>query len=265
MIRMKWSNNKLLFPEYRNHGVIYLCWRMIRYCMYFQLLFYSVMGNYFFLGSMDHLLSRPNICGATNKDSIKITRCIAFWDMAYFNVGSWGLSIYLLALSYFVVVEDAGWSFTNWPENMLESFLFAAPAAFLALAAFYVPIILNPFILGWPFNPPLCARKPEAKKKLKTGEERQVDLTTFMQQTDSRLNKEIGRVGNKPDVELGSLATKDFGRSNMTVASPITSYREENGMPRKRVERIKRPAPLSHADKQRSAREEKGNFTLAMI
>jgi len=272
MIKMKWSNNNLLFPEYRNNGVIYMCWRLIRYCMAFQICFYSVMGNYFFLGSMDHMMSRPNICSATNKDSIKITRRVAFWDMLKFNIGSWGIAAYLLGICYFIFHRELGlkidewpgldrWPEDKWPEQIISTFLFVGPAAFLALSAFYVPIILNPYILGWPFNPPLFGKKSKSKKA-KTENTHSVDLNTFMQQTDTRLNQEIGRVEMKPDVELGSLATKDFGRSNMTIAAPMTTYREVNARPRNRANR---PQPLSHADKQRSAREEKDNFTLAMI
>mmetsp|Transcript_32034 Transcript_32034/g.34421 ORF Transcript_32034/g.34421 Transcript_32034/m.34421 type:complete len:988 (+) Transcript_32034:130-3093(+) len=269
MIKMKFSNNNLLFPEYRDNGVIYLCWRLIRYCMYFQILFYSVMGNYFFLGSMDHLMSRPNICGATNKDSIKITRCIAFADMVRFNLGSWAVASYLLVLAYLIILKDADWKFDQWPNDMLGAFLFAGPAAFLALSAFYVPVILNPFILGWPFNPPLCGKKRE-KKRNKEGKQ-VVDIGTFMAQTDSKLNKEIGRAENKPDVELGSLATHDFGKSNMTTAgnmttvTPFTNHHKTS--PRKRQERTNQ---FTHAEKQRSTRETMGNgasqrFTLAMI
>eukprot|EP00535_Pseudo-nitzschia_heimii_P002540 CAMPEP_0197177242 /NCGR_PEP_ID=MMETSP1423-20130617/2920_1 /TAXON_ID=476441 /ORGANISM="Pseudo-nitzschia heimii, Strain UNC1101" /LENGTH=971 /DNA_ID=CAMNT_0042626765 /DNA_START=206 /DNA_END=3121 /DNA_ORIENTATION=- len=270
MVKMKWANNNLLFPEYRNSGVIYLCWRLIRYCMMFQMSFYTVMGNYFFLGSMDHLMSRPNICSATNKDSIKITRWIAFKDMVRFNIGSWGIAIYLLGLCYLVVLKDANWQFDKFPdsETWLYTVLFAGPAAFLALAAFYVPILLNPFILGWPFNPPLFGRKSKSKWKAdKENRHKSVDLNTFMEQsnTDTRLNKEIGRVGNKPDVELGSLATNDFHRSNMTTISPPMNHHNEVARPRKRADKVKRPQALSHADKQRSAREENGNFTLAMI
>jgi hypothetical protein len=50
MVRMHMTNRKLLFPEYRDRSAFYLVYKMIRYCMFFQLLFYSVMGNYFFLG-----------------------------------------------------------------------------------------------------------------------------------------------------------------------------------------------------------------------
>ena len=265
MIKMKLSNNKLLFPEYRNQGVIYLCWRLIRYCMYFQVLFYSVMGNYFFLGSMDHLLARPNICSATNKDSIKITRWIAFWDMVRFNIGSWGIALYMLGLSYLVFLHDADWKFDQWPEELLGTILFAGPAAFLALSAFFVPIMLNPFILGWPFNPPLFGKKSVYKEKAQKEGAMNVDLNTFMEQADSRLNKEIGRAENKPDVELGSLATNDFHRSNMTTASPLTNFHAEHARQRKRADRSMRPKKLTHADKQRSAREERNTFTLAMI
>ena len=265
MIKMKWSNNNLLFPEYRKQGVLYLCWRLVRYCMYFQVLFYSVMGNYFFLGSMDHLLARPNICSATNKDSIKITRWIAFWDMFRFNLGSFGIAIYLLVLSYLIFLSDANWQFDAWPEDILYTSLFAGPAAFLALAAFYVPIILNPFILGWPFNPPLFGKQSVAKKEEKELV-RNVDLKSFMEHTDSRLNKEIGRAENKPDVELGSLATKDFGRSNMTIAPAMSVAPNMKFTPEAKPQRrAKRPKAITHADKQRSAREDGDNFMLAMI
>ena len=265
MIKMKFANNNLLFPEYRNHSVFYLCWRLIRYCLYFQASFYTVMGNYFFLGSMDHLLSRPNICGATNKDSIKITRCIAFSDMVRFNSGSWGIAIYILILCYLVVLSDADWDFTKYPEDWMLTVIFAGPAALMALAAFYVPIVLNPFILGWPFNPPLCGKTRQADKKKKKDGKDVVDLGTFMAQTDNKLNKEIGRAENKPDVELGSLATNDFGRDNMTTATPHTTYRKKQEQARKRQGN----PPLSYADKQRSVRDATGNsnqtFRLAMI
>jgi len=229
------------------------------------------MGNYFFLGSMDHLMSRPNICGATNKDSIKITRCIAFADMVRFNLGSWAVASYLLVLAYLIVLKDADWKFDQWPNNMLGTFLFAGPAAFLALSAFYVPVILNPFILGWPFNPPLCGKKRQAVKKKNKEGKQIVDIGTFMAQTDSKLNKEIGRAENKPDVELGSLATHDFGKSNMTTAGNMTTAtpfsNHNKTSPRKRQERSNQ---FTHAEKQRSTREAMGNgasqrFTLAMI
>merc|ERR1711957_315385 len=96
-------------------------------------------------------------------------------------------------------------------------------------------------------NPPLCGKKRQAEKKKNNGGKQVVDLGTFMAQTDSKLNKEIGRAGNKPDVELGSLATNDFGRSNMTTATPFTNYHKT--APRKRPEGA-RPNQLTHAEKQ---------------
>jgi hypothetical protein len=106
------------------------------------------------------------------------------------------------------------------PDDLVYSLLFAGPAALMAVFALVVPLILNPYVLGWPFNPPLCRRRvvksgkkgSAAKTQGRKGSARVVDLRTFMT-TDAaqELGKEIGRVQNRPDVELGSLATHEFG------------------------------------------------------
>jgi len=242
MVRMHWSNKSLLFPEYRRRSAVYLIYKMIRYCMYFQILFYSVMGNYFYLGSMDHLMSRSGIVSATNKDSIHIGRCTALYDVIRFNAGSWWVAIYILLLSYASWMKTCDWDYTAIPdpsnEDHLNAILFAGPAAFMALMAFIVPIILNPFVLGWPFNPPLCGRKVEKKREklparthkslTSTPGGKVVDLHTFITSTDAatKLEKEAGRVYNRPDVELGSLATNEFGSGKgypISVAHPEQS------------------------------------------
>jgi hypothetical protein len=267
---MRLANKNLLFPEYRNRGILYLVYKMVRYSMLFQLLFYSVMGNYFFLGSMDHLLSKPGIVSATNKDSIKITRCVALYDVICFNSGSYLLSFYMLCLAYATVLKDTDWDYESMPPDLLYSLLFAGPAAFMSVMAFIVPLLLNPFVvsadkviwdscpamailmirssvwlilvfvsthlllqLGWPFNPPLCSRKKEPQdddasvirlhKRTPSGG-KVVDLKTFMGATvdpAKELMMESGRVEGRPDVELGSLATNDFGsKYPISVASP---------------------------------------------
>jgi hypothetical protein len=91
--------------------------------------------------------------------------------------------------------------------------MFAGPAFFLAVMAFIVPILLNPFILGWPFHRrPKTPKQPVPKKKKKVVRKdalgRVVDIRTFMD-TAEELDQEMERVQGKPDVELGSLATKD--------------------------------------------------------
>jgi hypothetical protein len=307
MVKMKICNNSMLFPEYRNRGVFYLLWRMVRYCMFFQLLFYSVMGNYFFLGSMDHLMSKPGIVSATNKDSIKITRCTAICDVIRFNIGSWMIALYMLGLSYTCLLKDAGWDnralaeglFYTRPlsRELLSSLLFAAPAALMAVFALIIPLILNPFVLGFPFNPPLpCCRpfvkSPATKKKEEAAiaaalntktptSGKVVDLKTFMAGggsggVDAKLDREIERVNNKPDVELGSLATNDVGGRNvMSVANP-KDYRDSSrptdsgrgGDPR----RQSRPNPSSNpqfatssAQQRPAARNRDASFKLAMI
>mmetsp|Transcript_108151 Transcript_108151/g.161785 ORF Transcript_108151/g.161785 Transcript_108151/m.161785 type:complete len:975 (+) Transcript_108151:129-3053(+) len=222
MVRMRWCNKMILFPEYRNRGACYLIYMKVRYCMFFQLLFYTVMGNYFFLGSMDHLLSKPGVVSATNKDSINISRCTALYDVIKFNSGSWLIALYLLCLAYATVLENEDWDYTSFPEDYLYSFLFAGPPAFIAVCTFIVPLILNPFVLGWPFNPPLCAKKKkqpdrslprsQSHRRTQPNSGKVVGLDTFMTVDAAReLNKEMGRVHKKPDVELGSLATHEFG------------------------------------------------------
>ena len=222
MLRMHYINNKLLFGEYRKKyfGAGYIVYVMLRYCLLFQFLFYNVATfTFFFLGSMDHLLARPGIVGATNKDSINISRCRAFYDMAKFNLGSWGIALTLLGLAYLTILQDHDWDFTKYPierADITKHAMFAGPAAFLAVLAFVVPIILNPWILGWPF---LRAPPPPPKpvplpmptrnhRKDALGRE-VVDIPTYLSAT-KQLNSEMVRTKQKPDVELGSLATKDF-------------------------------------------------------
>jgi hypothetical protein len=121
-------------------------------------------------------------------------------------------------------LENNDWDFTKMPEDWVYIAVFVAPAALLAVSAFIFLLILNPYILGWPFNPPLCrkrADKKEVQKSQRTvlgGQVVNVGLDTFM---DKRLDREVNRVANKTDVELGSLATKDFGDTGvMTTADP---------------------------------------------
>ena len=245
----------MLFPEYRNRGACYLVFMKVRYSMLFQLLFYTVMGNYFFLGSMDHLLAKPGIVSATNKDSINISRCTALYDVIKFNSGSWMIALYMLGLSYATVLEHEEWDYTSFPEDYLYSFLFAGPPAFIAVMTFIVPLILNPYVLGWPFNPPLCRKKKDEKdrtlprsqshRRTQSSNGRVVGLDTFMSVDAAReLNKEMGRVSKKPDVELGSLATHEFGGSKYPLSSAgQTILGDANGMTTARNIQMKHGLP----------------------
>lgn len=216
LLRMHYINNKLLFPEYRKRffGACYLIFVELRYCLLFQFLFYSVATfTFYFLGSMDHLLSRPNICSATNKDSITVSRCVAFWEMLKFNSGSFLIAFFIAALAYLTILQDEDWDYTAIPTNYVEHALFAGPALVLALMTVIVPIILNPYILGWPFL--WKKKKPKATKKTKRVAKKDplgrevVDMETFMKNAEE-LQTEIERVEGRPDVELGSLSTKDL-------------------------------------------------------
>jgi hypothetical protein len=275
---MRIANKNLLFPEYRDRGILYLCYKMIRYCMFFQLMFYSVMGNYFFLGSMDHLMSRSSICSATNKDSIHIGRCTALGRVIRFNSGSWLIATYVLGVAYTVYLEGVDWDYSSIPDpghdNFLNAVLFSGPAMFMATLAFLVPVILNPYVLGFPFNPPLCRKRDGSKREKQesfrvhrrttTNGGKFVDLHTFMGASSpaQELGKEIGRVSNKPDVELGSLATREFGSCcpismvptlDQGQNRPITGERRKlKGQPPPRMENASPTAPTRHVEYSRT-------------
>lgn len=235
LLRMHYTNNKLLFPEYRKKwcGACYIIFAQLRYCLVFQFLFYNVATfTFYFLGSMDHLLARPGIVSATNKDSITVSRCVALFETIKFNIGSWTIALIIAGLAYVTVLQDEGWDFTAFPPtDYIGHALFAGPALLLGLLTFIVPIILNPYILGWPF---VCQKKKPKKqpsrrkiKKDPLGREI-VDIRTFMHNA-AELQDEIERVEGKPDVELGSLSTRDL-RSN---GSPLVNSKS---MSEKRLE-----------------------------
>lgn len=178
---------------------------------------------------------------ATNKDSIHISRCTALFDVIRFNSGSWFISFYMLALAYVTFLQDKDWDYTAIPDpyDDLYSLLFAAPAVLMAAFALFVPILLNPYVLGWPFNPSLCGKRVDQKKQLSkpkhkrgnsgNGSRQIVDLHTFMAKDAAQeLGKEIDRIHAKPDVELGSLATHEFGNSKypMSMGSPYGTEKE---------------------------------------
>lgn len=225
LIRMHTINKNLLFPEYRRKwfGSCNIIFTMLRYCLVFQFFFYSVASlTFYFLGSMDHMLSRPNICGATNKDSINISRCEAFWDMARFNSSSWAIACVLIGLSYLTVIKEQEWDFVNYETDWryyIDHFLFAGPATFLGILCFVVPIFFNPYILGWPFlwRPKPATKEIPVEHSPKTTSKKDpmgrkqvvVDIGTFMNAAD-QLESEIERKQNKPDIEIGSLHTTDL-------------------------------------------------------
>jgi hypothetical protein len=166
---------------------------------------------------MDHLLSRPGVVSATNKDSITISRCSALYEMMKFNIGSWMIALFLGGLSYAVVLENLGWKIDAIPEtkdDWIQVALFSGPTVVLSIFAVVVPIILNPYILGWPFY--RRNKKPKVKKPLKKVTSKKDllgrdmrNVGTFIEKT-KELDKEIERVQRKANIELGSLATNDL-------------------------------------------------------
>jgi hypothetical protein len=165
MCRMKINNNDVFFPEYRKRGLIYLCYKMLRYCMSFQFWFYSVMGNYFFLGGMDHMLARSGVVGATNKDSININCCTALIDTIKFNIGSYTIALYMAGLAFAVLLQDLNWDITFPELPSIGAWIFAGPTLYLALMAFIVPLLLNPYI--WPCRPRPKKKTPVRKSTQK--------------------------------------------------------------------------------------------------
>jgi hypothetical protein len=168
---------------------------------------------------MDHLLSRPGVVSATNKDSITVSRCSAFYEMMKFNMGSWTIALFLGGLSYAVALEGLDWKIDALPEttdDWIRVALFSGPTVLLSIFAFVVPIILNPYILGWPFyrrnEEPKKKKEPVKKvssKKDFLGRDTMVDVGTFIDKA-KELDNEIERVQGKADVELGSLATHEL-------------------------------------------------------
>lgn len=262
MVRMYTINKNLLFPEYRKKigGACRLIVTELRYCFSFQILFYTVATlTFFFLGSMDHMLSRPNICSATNKDSITISRCEAFWEMAKFNSGSWAIALFIAGLAYATVLQEENWDYTSMPpSDLIGHALFAGPPIVLAAMCFIVPIILNPYILGWPFirRRPASKKKASGRSKLakKDSKSKLVALKTFM------LEDEIERKQNKPDIEIGSLHTKDFRTNTRPMKKmPARPEAPSSGQNRDSLPRAVSNQRQNQPSQARTARRPKGN------
>jgi hypothetical protein len=167
---------------------------------------------------MDHLLSRPGVVSATNKDSITVSRCSAFCEMMKFNMGSWTIALFLGGLAYAVALEFLDWKVDALPEttdDWIRVAMFSGPTVLLSIFAFVVPIVLNPYILGWPFyrRNKKATKKQEPVKKVIPKKDplgrNMVDVGTFIDKA-KELDKEIERVQRKANIELGSLATNDL-------------------------------------------------------
>lgn len=197
--------------------------------------------------------------------------------MARFNSGSWMIAIIMGGLAYLTVLQEFGWDVTEYPttkNEIIQHSLFAGPAALLAILAFIVPIILNPYILGWPFlrqkkewKRPQRATSTRTIKKDALGREI-VDIPTFMNAA-KELDKEIERAQNKPDVELGSLATKELPNSPITQvtnrkqldSANLRAHDDEYRRSRQRQENIRTiqedPAGRRSRESSRNRREQK--------
>lgn len=227
LCRMGSINERLLFPEYRKKyfRACRLVYVKLRYSFTFQFLFYNVTAfTFYFLGSMDHLLSRRSIVTATNKDSINSGRCRAFGDMVDFNCGSWLVAFTIAALGYATIVQEKDWDITDYPDEYdeyLQHGIFAGPPIFLAILAFVVPIILNPWVLGWPFLP----RKKAKVQRKKLPQHLVGDLPTMMkmrkaEELDSAI-METTKEEMDDDDDLQSFNTNDL----KTQSSPQHSVR----------------------------------------
>jgi hypothetical protein len=74
--------------------------------------------------------------------------------MMKFNIGSWVIAVFLGGLAYAVILESVDWKIDALPEttdDWVQAAVFSGATAVLSIFAFVVPIILNPYILGWPF------------------------------------------------------------------------------------------------------------------
>jgi len=141
------------------------------------------------------------------------------------NFYSWMISFFLGSLAYCVVLEGLDWQYDALPEttdDWIQVALFSCPTLVLAVFGFIVPIILNPYIIGWPFyrhNKKKQPKKKPAAKKVTMRKDAMgrdlVDIHTYMSKA-KELDEEIERAQGKDDVELGSLKTHDLG----STASP---------------------------------------------
>lgn len=220
LCRMHMNNPDVFFPEYRKHGCLYICYKMLRFCMSFQFWFYSVMGNYFFLGGMDHMLAKPGVVGATNKDSIDITTCSCLWDIFNFNWGAYLLAWYQAGLAFCILLEDIGWDITFKTFPSLGAWLYAGPAIYLSLMAWVVPTLLNPYVCP-------CTRPKPPKKAVKqrrTSTQKSADY-------NARRAADVGKPPPRPHHTRkptdGTGNTQK--QANGSRGNPSNGYRPSNG------------------------------------
>ncbi|KAL3939477.1 MAG: hypothetical protein SGBAC_005806 [Bacillariaceae sp.] len=223
LIRIRFINKDIMFTKYSKGGLCYLLWKQLRYSMLYQWMFHSCMATYYFLGCMDHLLSRDGFVspGAYSQSKNCVVRKFtAIKNAIVFNSGSWLIGFYLLWLIYAVVLEqeDWDWNFDSIPEDWIPLTIFAGPAAIMAVLVGFIPLILNPYVVGWPFHPPLCRsrnrrRKMEQKKRQvalsspNSQSTKSTDKSSPDVKVSSRLLQRKMRLHNNPDVESGSVAT----------------------------------------------------------
>jgi hypothetical protein len=171
------------------------------------------MAPYYFLGSMDHLLARYGIVVAgtfSKSKNFVVRKCKIISNLVLFNCGSWLIGFYLLWVIYTVVLEeeDWDWNFQNVPKNWLYLTLFSAPPAFMSVLMGIIPLIFNPYLLGWPFHPPLC-RERNSEERVN----HQLPTSPHIAQShkiSSRMLQRKMRMGqshNKHDIETGSVTT----------------------------------------------------------
>jgi hypothetical protein len=138
--------------------------------------------------------------------------------MMKFNIGSWVIAVFLGGLAYAVILESVDWKIDALPEttdDWVQAAVFSGATAVLSIFAFVVPIILNPYILGWPFYRRSKKTKEESAKNVASKKDFLgrdiVGVGTFIDKS-KELDKEMKRVQRKADVELGSLATHELSR-----------------------------------------------------
>lgn len=135
-----------------------------------------------------------------------------FYLQVDFNSGSWLVALTMAALAYATVVQENDWDITDYPDERdeyLQHALFAGPPIFLAIMAFIVPIILNPWVLGWPFLP----KQRKRKAKRKNLPRQIVDLPTMMKmRKDEEVERTIMETTKEDlnDDDMGSFTTNDL-------------------------------------------------------
>lgn len=208
MFRLRKNNIKLLGQQKKQFGG-YCCFALstIRYCV-LQMLIQPISFIMFsFLGATDHLVSKQFSGSLPYRYQRIRYRCSSVMQLVRCNIGSWYLAVVLAGLAYATVLRKTDWDPFVLPDDLATHVLFAGPALYLAAVTLFVPIILNPYVIGCPFfcqsNGITGPRQPAHSRPAEGIEVKVEDLGSFLAASKA-LDAEMRHLDSKPDIELAS-------------------------------------------------------------